>query len=349
MLTKYSALVQFAVFFLFLLYTGSLFQKRTLKGIAAAGAVFLLMLAPHIWWFHQQAKNPIAYASASLVRAMTVTEQLHMLGDVLATTLVRLAPLAITLIVIMLLVSRQQRRCGVASPGRTRLADELRPEDRLFIYLVGLGPLVLTFVAVLFMRTRIIADWTTTFFLLFGFIAFWMFKRDAGSNLVRICVKVIVLLQIVLALGYAVTRGPLADMAGRPSRSTFPGKEVSRSLVAEWNAHVPTPVTVVAADTWLGGNIAIHAGPDVQVLIDGDLEKSPWITARQAASCGMLVALNHSADAAEAPPPKVVELMSKATFKGTTRLPWTRKADGPQVVIEWGIIPPLPSCSQAES
>jgi hypothetical protein len=104
-------------------------------------------------------------------------------------------------------------------------------------------------------------------------------------------------------------------------------------------------VTVVAADTWLGGNIAIHAGPHVQVLIDGDLDKSPWIAARQAASCGMLVALNHSADAAEALPPKVVELMSKAMFKGTTRLPWTSKADGPQVVIEWGIIPPLPSCS----
>jgi hypothetical protein len=344
MLTKYSALVQFAVFFLFLLYSGSLFQKRTLKGIAAASAVFLLMLGPHIWWLSRQAKSPVGYASAAIRRAMTVPEQLHMLGEVLGTTLVRLAPMALAMSVIMLLAARRQGEAGLASLPR-KLADELRPDDRFFIYFVGLGPLVLTFVAVLLMRTRIIADWTTTFFLLFGFLAFWVFQRDASTNLLRTCIKVIVWGQIVLALGYAVTRGPLASITGRAGRSTFPGEEISRSLLAQWNSHVRAPLTVVAADTWLGGNIAIHAGRQVDVLIDGDLDKSPWITARQAASCGMLVALNRSPNAAEAVPPKVVELMSKARFKGSTRLPWTSKSDGPQVVIEWGIIPPLPSCN----
>lgn len=345
MLTKYSALVQFAVFFLFLLFTGSLRQARIWKGIAAASGVFLLMLAPHVLWLGRQVKTPIGYATDSISREMTRMEQLQMLGDVLGTTLARLAPMALALIIIALLLVKQNRRMAPAAQPDGKLAHELRPADRFFILFVGLGPFVLTFAIVLVLKTRMIADWATTFYLLFGFLTFWLFQRDTSSRLLRTCLKVIVLMQIVTALGYALARGPLSDMTGRSTRANFPGAAVSAQLQAQWNAHVQTPLTLVAADTWLGGNIAIHAGRNVNVLIDGDVDKSQWVTKQQATSCGMLVALNRSPDAADGIPPKVLELMSKAVIKGTMRLPWTKKTDGPQVVIEWGIIPPLASCN----
>jgi len=345
MLTKYSALVQFAVFFLFLLCTGSLRQARTWKGIAVASGVFMLMLAPHVFWLTHQVKTPIGYASASITRDMTRPEQLQMLGDVLGTTLARLAPMAIALIIIALLIGNRNRRGAPATQPAGNLAHELRPADRFFILFVGLGPFVLTFATVFALKTWMIADWTTTFYLLFGFLTFWLFHRDTSTRLLRTCVKVIVLMQIVMALGYALARGPLSDMTGRPTRATFPGAALSAQLQAQWQAHVPTPLTLVAAHTWLGGNIATHAGRNVNVLIDGDVDKSQWVTPKQAASCGMLVALDRSPDASDDTPPKVVELMSKATIKGTVELPWTKKSDGPKVVVDWGIIPPLPSCS----
>jgi 4-amino-4-deoxy-L-arabinose transferase-like glycosyltransferase len=344
MLTKYSALIQFATYFLFLLMTGSLKRAPVWRGIALATATFALVFAPHAWWVSQQAMGPIHYASGSLNHAMTRPEQLHMFSELLATTLARLAPMGIGLILIAILMT--YTGAGTSAPAAGgKLIDRLRPADRRFLVVIGLGPLVLTLLVAMAMKTRIVAPWTTTFYLLFGFIALWMFQNDASSRLLRTCIKVVILLQVVFALGYAAGRGPLSNMTGRATRATFPGHAVSLALQAQWDQHSRTPLGLVAADTWLGGNIAIYGGRRVDVLIDGDFGRAPWVTRQRAASCGMLIALNRSPNSTDGVPPNLVELMAMATVKGILQMPWTGKANGPQVVVEWGIVPPLSSCS----
>jgi hypothetical protein len=347
MLTKYSALIQFATYFLFLLMTGSLRRLPVWRGIALATATFGVVLGPHLWWVSQQTRGPISYASGSLCKAMTRPEQVRMFGEFFATSLARLAPMAIGLVVIALIMQRGAKKIGERA-ATARLVERLRPADRRFLVVVGLGPFVLTLLVSMAMKTRIVAPWATTFYLLFGFVAFWIFRQDAGSRLLRTCIKVIVVLQIVLALGYAAVRGPLSEMTGRANRARFPGQAVSEALQAQWNQHSRTPLTLVAADTWLGGNIAIYGGRRVDVLIDGDYGLAPWVAPERGASCGMLVALNRSPSSTDGVPSKLVELMASATYKGILQLPWTGKPDGPQVVVEWGIIPPLPSCGAGE-
>jgi hypothetical protein len=153
-----------------------------------------------------------------------------------------------------------------------------------------------------------------------------------------------VTIQLLTVIGYALARGPLSNMTGRATRATFPGAIISEQLQAEWRTNVGTPLSLVASDTWLGGNIAIHAGPQVDVLIDGDVEKSQWVTPERAAACGMLLAINRSADAADGVPPKVAALMTQANWRGILQLPATKKMDGPQLKIEWGIIAPTANC-----
>jgi hypothetical protein len=351
MLTKYSALVQFAAFAGFLLLSGSLSRARTWKGIAAATGVLAAMLAPHAWWMSSEAKNPITYASASLSRELTRAQHWQLMGDVFGTTAARLAPMLLALIIIGIFLVRRRRAdapAAVGGPAPQKIAAQLRPEDRRFILLVGLGPFVLTFTVVIALKSPMIADWASTFYLLFGFFAFWLFSNapGEGSRLLRTCLKVIVTIQLLTVIGYALARGPLSNMTGRATRATFPGGIISEQLQAEWRAHVDAPLRLVASDTWLGGNIAIHAGRKIQVLIDGDVEKSQWVTPAQAASCGMLLALNRSADAADGVPPKVVELMAQAKWHGILQLPASKKIDGPQLQIEWGIIPPTENCPE---
>ncbi|MDY7577790.1 glycosyltransferase family 39 protein [Herbaspirillum sp. RTI4] len=354
LLSKYSVVVQFAVFFLFLLIDGRLRYARVWKGIALAAAPLLLMMLPHVLWLQRQVMTPVGYASESLTRESTRLENLEMVLDMLTTTLARLAPMLLALLVI---VWWQRRRISAAlatdaPAGRgIRLSESLRPEDRKFILLVGLGPLVLTLVAVLILKAPLIADWTTSYYMLFGFFAFWCLNADrpgtgkpTSSALLRICLTVIVTIQLCTVIGYALVRGPLSDMFGYATRANFPGEDISLAMQQEWRSHVNTPLTLVASDTWLGGNIAVHASRDVRVLIDGDVEKSQWVTAEQAASCGMLLALNRSDDAADGIPPKVEELMLQAKWRGTLQLPATRKMDGPQVIVEWGIIAPTAAC-----
>jgi hypothetical protein len=349
MLTKYSALVQFAVFALFLLLTGRLRHARTWRGIGAATGVLAAMLAPHVWWMTTRAKTPIGYASASLSRELTRAEHWRMMGDVVSTTAARLAPMLLALLAIGFCLARQRRAAAAAAqtpmPPQT-LAAQLRPEDRCFILLVGLGPFVLTLAVVIAVKAPMIADWASTFYLLFGCFAFWLFSSPPSDSarLLRTCLKVIVTIQLITVIGYAIARGPLSNMTGRATRATFPGAIISERLQAEWHAHVGTPLRLVAADTWLGGNIAIHAGRQVAVLIDGDVDKSQWVTPARAAACGMLLAINRSADASDGVPPKVVELMRRASWSGMLQLPASKKIDGAQLRIEWGIIAPTANC-----
>lgn len=357
MLTKYSALVQFTVFAVFLLLNGDLRHARTWKGIGAATGVLAVMLAPHLWWMSSRAKNPIVYASASLSREMTRAEHWQLMGDVLGTTVARLGPMLLALIVIgcMLWWHRRSRNVVAASTGANpgapamapqKLAAQLRPQDRRFILLVGLGPFILTFLIVIVLKRPMMADWASTFYLLFGFFAFWLYATPPGDSaqLLRTCLKVVITVQVLTVVGYAVARGPLSNMVGRATRATFPGAVISKNLQAEWTAHTNLPLRLVASDTWLGGNIAIHAGPEVEVLIDGDIDKSQWVTPAEAASCGMLLAINRSADAADGAPPKVVEMMTHAAWRGILQLPASGKIGGPQLKIEWGIIAPTAGC-----
>lgn len=348
MLTKYSALVQFAVFAVFLLVDGELRHARAWKGIGAATVVLGLMLAPHLLWMSRQAKTPIGYAAKSLSLEMTRAEHWKLMGDVLGTTAARLAPMLLVLILIGcgLWLSRRSRAGADAAAAPRKLAAQLRPEDRRFILLVGLGPLVLTFLIVIALKLPMMADWGSTFYMLFGLFAFWLFSSPPGdsSRLLRICLKVVITVQVLTVIGYALARGPVPNMIGRPTRSTYPGAIVAQNLRNEWIRHTGTPLRLVAADTWLGGNIAVHTGPDVAVLIDGDIDKSQWVSPARAASCGMLLAINHSADSNDPVPPKVVEMMARAPWRGILELPATRKMDGPLLNIEWGIIPPTQNC-----
>jgi 4-amino-4-deoxy-L-arabinose transferase-like glycosyltransferase len=359
MLTKYSALVQFAAFAVFLLADGALRHARTWKGIAAATGVLGLMLAPHLWWMSSQAKTPIGYASNSLSREMTRAEHWQLMGDVFSTTAARLAPMLLVLSFIGCGVLWRRRSVAKAAaanaapnaiqaaPALQKLAAQLRPADRRFILLVGLGPFVLTFLIVIAFKLPMIADWASTFYLLFGFFAFWLYSSPPGdsSQLLRTCLKVVITVQLLTVIGYALARGPLSNMTGRATRSNFPGAVISQNLQTEWVLHTGTPLRLVAADTWLGGNIAIHAGPEVQVLIDGDVDKSQWITPARAAACGMLLAINRSPDSDDGIGAKVEELMAKAEWRGILQLPATTKMTGPMLTIEWGIIAPTQNCS----
>jgi len=344
-LTKYSALVQFAAFFLYLLLTGHLKRGATWKGIVLSTAIVVAMVAPHLLWLKQQASGPVSYASSEMVPLASYWLELKDIGGFLVTNFGRIAPMIVAMIVVAIWAARQWKKRAASSINPARMASELAKSDRFFILLIGIAPLALTMLVAGAMKIPLAAHWATTFFLLFGFFAFWIFRSGDDTGLLRKTIIIVVAFQIIGAAGYGLARGPLADKSGRPSRATFPGAEISKLVHAEWTKRMQIPLTVVAADTWIGGNIATHIGRDVHVLIDGDYSKSPWINEEQTEQCGMLVAINRSKDNPDEVDPGAISLMAQATEHGTIEVPWTKKTNGPTVVVEWGIIPPREGCT----
>jgi len=245
---------------------------------------------------------------------------------------------------------RRQKHPEPAEPSRARTrarntrtyAHDLSEWDRAFLIWIGLGPIVATVLASVLLGTQLVASWGTTFFVLYGFFAFWWMSGDEGVNLRRTAMLVIAV-HVVMAAGYAIARGPLAHYAGSAARSTFPGAAISEQVQAVWSQHVANaPLRLVVADTWLGGNIAIHVGRGTDVLIEGDFAKSPWLHADTALQCGAVVAYSDTARGGSASA-AVRALYDRATSRGRISERWSTPTS-PMIVIDWGVIPPQPEC-----
>lgn len=349
-LTKYSMAVWFLIFIVHLVRSGSLRDARTWKGILAGTALLVVMVLPHAMWLyhmkyvlHDRA-NPLDYAADS-ADIISRADNLLAIWYVLTTTLARLAPMLLAMLVVGGLMRRARRRQAMpAQAAGASIAAHLRPEDRRFILLLALVPFVLTCAVSIAIGTRMIADWTTTYFLMTGLLVFWLYPENSDRRLIKTVLVTVLVIQFLTAAGYAVGRGPLASILGKPGRSNFPSHAVARAAKHAWYSHVHAPLRFITSDTWLGGNIAIHSGRQAQVLINGDLHDSPWVDPEQLKACGMLVAINASPDTPDVVMPQVAAAMKEAKWTGTYSVPATLDPNGPKVIVKWGVVPPAGGC-----
>jgi 4-amino-4-deoxy-L-arabinose transferase-like glycosyltransferase len=349
MLTKYSALIQFAAFFLYLLRSGAWRLRRTWTGAGWAALAFVLVISPHLWWLDLHHFEPLLYADDSLQAG----GRLAALNDLLSFSLDqagRLAPMVVALGVWAL----WRRRRGDRAPGHAandesfagsddapRYIGDFTARDRQFLLWVGLAPFLSTVAISALLGSRLEASWASTFFVLFGFYGLWWLRGPESVQLRRILI-IVAGLHLAMALGYAVARGPLAQALGQASRSTYPGPALAELAAQHWQQHQPgRPLRVIVSNTWLGGNIAVHVGPRTQVYIDASDEQSPWFAPGTALSCGALVA--YSAQGRAAPSARVQALYDAAPWKGLDEVPWSGPK-GRLIDLHWAVLPATPDC-----
>ncbi|MBC7203372.1 MAG: glycosyltransferase family 39 protein, partial [Pusillimonas sp.] len=167
MLTKYSALVQFAAFFIFMLVHGDLQRKSVQKGILAAAIVFVVVMLPNILWLSGNQFAPLRYANASMESSSYPEAWKSILAFVL-DQLGRLSPM----IMLWGALWYWQRRKPIETlhlMADQTYAGMLNAGARQFLLWVGLGPFVLTVLIAMALGTSLSASWGTTFFVLFGF------------------------------------------------------------------------------------------------------------------------------------------------------------------------------------
>ncbi len=342
-MTKYSAFIQFAAFFCFMLRQGSFGKADTWKGLAWALAAYAVVISPHLYWLADNAFRPLLYADSSL-DARGYLDAFKHIVDFTLDQAARLSPM---LVVWLAWWQWSRRRARALYPAEAAVerkkyyAADLAAWDRSFLLWVGLTPFLSTVLISALLGTRLVASWGTTFFILFGFYALWRMQGDERVNLRRIAV-IVIAVHVLMAVGYALGRGPLAWYAGRDSRSMFPGAIISAHMNDIWQQHVPhVPLTLIASDTWMGGNIAIHRGMHAQVFINGDYAESPWLD-EHAMDCGVLVVYSRLTKGEPAAGLKALE--AQARWHGATQQRWS-SAKSPMIDLNWAIIPPGSNCA----
>ncbi|NYT25426.1 glycosyltransferase family 39 protein [Alcaligenaceae bacterium] len=340
-LTKYSAVIQFTAFFCFMLRHGSFRDRRNLEGLGLALLAFFAVMLPHLWWLAGTDFAPFRYAGGSLDGGGRL-EALKDAASFVGTQLARLSPMLAAWLAWRWWERRRPAAAGDAGPGRP-WAAELTSWDRSFLLWVGLTPCLATLLVSTLLGTRLVGAWGTTFFILWGYFLFWCIQGQERETLRRIAI-VVLAIQLAMAVGYAFARGPLAWMSGRAARSTFPGAEISATMNDIWSRHLPgAPLRVVASDTWLGGNIALNSGKDVQVFIDARPEESPWLDAGRALQCGILVVYSRVTRRGAEPAPELLALAGKAQWSGVAEQRWS-SAGSPLIDLNWAIVAPTADC-----
>lgn len=341
MLTKYSAVILFTAFFCFMARHRSFRDRRNVAGIGLALLTFCVVMLPHVWWLAGVDFAPLRYAGGSLdggARLDAVAGAASFVG----TQVARLSPM-LGVWLAWYVWNKRRPHPALDPAARGNWFRALTPWDRSFLLWVGLTPCIATLLVSTVLGTRLVAAWGTTFFMLWGFLCFRILRGDERETLRRVA-TIVVAAQLMMAVGYALERGPVAWATGRSARSTFPGAEISRTLNGIWSEYLPgTRLRVVAADTWLGGNIALNSGMDVQVFINGRLEESPWLDADGARECGVLVVYSRATRRGAEPADELRSLASAAKWSGTVEQRWSSPRS-PLIDLNWAILPPTDRC-----
>lgn len=348
MLTKYSAVVQFAVGAAFVVREGAWRDARVRRDLLRAVAVTLLLMAPHLAWLLRHGDQTIGYARHSLHPSGLAA---HVHSRPVRILLVQVARLSPMLLFVAAAWFARERSPGVRPAAQDGF-------DRRLLAWATLGPVCLVLAASALLQTRLVASWLSTFFLPAAVWAAavvpgleaerWSRRRWAVTLASAAC------LHFAGSFGQAWVDGVWSARLGYITRANLPSRQIAEAVDGLWRERVgDRPLRLMVGDTWFTGAVVLHMAPAVQLLIDGDPRTSPWLApGALAREGGMVLILDTPEFRSEGA--LLEPLLATASCTGILRLPWAGDDDARSVRVRWGILPPegsqeLPGCTPTSS
>lgn len=356
MLTKYSAVVQFAVGALFIVREGSWRNARMRRDLLRATAVVLVLMAPHLAWLLQHGDQTIGYARHS-VHPSGLAAHVHSRPlRILLVQLARLSPML--LFVGWAWFTRERAPVAVNTADAVDAASASARRnafDRRFLAWATFGPVCLVLAASTLLHTRLVASWLSTFFLP---VALWAVAMVPGLQAERWSrrrwagvLAAAALLHVAGSFGQAWVEGVWSARHGYITRANLPSRQIAEAVEAVWRERAgDRPLRLMVGDTWFTGAVMLHMDPATQLLIDGDARTSPWLApGALAREGGMVLVLDTPEFRSEGA--LLQPLLATASCTGSLRLPWAGEDDARSVRVRWGIVPAegAPGCLPAPS
>ncbi|WP_395407387.1 glycosyltransferase family 39 protein [Pseudoduganella sp. UC29_106] len=315
-LVKYVAILHITGLLLYLVLDRSARSRCTFAGVLLGGSVLTLVISPHLYWLQASGYPPMQYARSVMQPLDGIAAAFASMAGFLQTQCFRLLPMLLLLAYMaharQAAPMRNEPDCGTATSGG----------DRLFIWVVGLAPLLMTVLFSLMSGSRLEARWGANAFLCAGLLAVMVLRPRLPAERLRTAMALTLCAHLVLCAGLVLGKSVIADHFGKRTRANFPAAELAQETGQVWRTHTGAPLRIVATDIWLGGNLRASGLPGVSVLIDGDYTKSPWIRPGDIDACGVMVIEDAITDSRAGTPLQLKTLMAGAAASGAWTLTW---------------------------
>jgi 4-amino-4-deoxy-L-arabinose transferase-like glycosyltransferase len=331
-LAKFSAVVLFASFAVYLHWTGRLRERTTWKAIGVAALAFAALMAPSL--IAARAADADSNHYAWIMMFPPEFDRLQRLASVWHFTASQLAAVAPAVLLFVLL----RRGSAPAAPAHDNVPFTS------FVTIVGFGPMVLTVVIAVLAGARLLSGWGTTFHLL---VPLWLVVASgfaitaSRKTLMRAfvgCLAVQSLLWVAMIGNHGSLpsfylyrkgggQGPLAPAA------------LADVVQQQWNAASSDPLRFVVADIRTGAPLAVvfHGSPRV---IDGNRpDFAHEFPAETQAACGY-VAVTSRPPVIDPRAPGFDPLHSAFTSARPTTPVAIRAPDGSALVYYVAVRPP---------
>ncbi len=307
------------------------------KGVALSVLVAALIITPHVIWLVKYDFPPFRYAGQSAFDAalpwlLSIAETTNWLLDQIG----RVAPGLIVFGLAALGVSRYWRKIGLGQAPYT--PPVLSKLQKTWLLAFGPGTFVLMALICLATQAQPQPQWGTAFalFVPAWFLAArpWRYLQWPPTVLLRYALIAFVIVQALLLYNMINMSRGNTDAIARSRFQNFESQlAVQKVRERLHELGLPTPRYLVGT-SFIAGNVKLLWGSPVQVLIEGDFNKSPWVDRAQFEACGALAVW----PAEQAPEWVIGQAMTdRLSFQGSFRL---QPEDGPRSALSWGWIEP---------
>ncbi|MEI6334567.1 MAG: glycosyltransferase family 39 protein [Methylococcaceae bacterium] len=335
MLTKYSAILIIAGFFVFVIWQRLWSDTRIIFGLLVSSIIFMLVISPHVLWLVENNWIPFTYIHDKLAES---DSRLGILMGFVANVMVRLVFALPLLLGVWFFIKKGTIK--VATIPEADLPES--NHDLRFLLVVLLTPLILAMMVPLLSASPLNSNWVTAFFLPSGILLTKCFyKQLDDKQLLKVVSWLAWITQAIILIFFFVVALIYPNVVGSAARLNFPGEALANKVTEIWSAQQKEPLAIVISDSWTGGNVLLYARPEPTLFIDNNALEAPWVNAQDVAACGAFIILVK----AETIPDAYSLLFSQATAKGEFSLPWGHAPRGKELHYSWAIQPPMPGAA----
>jgi hypothetical protein len=332
MLAKFSAVVLFASFVVYLVWTRRLGESSIWKGLAIALLVGIAVLSPYLLAVRGDQWSPNAYAMKSVFPSdMDRLQCLKTVWGFASSQLAKVTP--------ALLIFAVLRRGAPRAAEANGQAVALGP----FLTVVGFGPLVLTVVVAALSGANLLVGWGTTFHVL---LTFWLVAArpwaiEAQPRVLRRAVFASLALQLVLWALVTTHGGRLPNLNPTPRYVPPPTPAQLAAAVREtWAQHCAAPLRFIVTDGHTGAALAVNYRGQPRVVDAMRPEFAKFFPDDVRFADGAVVVWRRplGASASATPPAPMDQLIADTEWQTTVELPAT---DGRRYPYVLGLLLPL--------